>query len=315
MFFFVFGIIALIVCVVFIVGTMGAKANNDKQAARLGLTASVVSFLLGIILVVASCVTFVPTGYTGIVTTFGKVENTTLDAGLKFKAPWQKVVQMDNRIQKYEVELACFSSDIQEVNTAVTIGYRINQANAMNIYKEIGKKYEDIIVLPQISEAVKAVIAQYDANSLMESRDEATARIYQKLGDALAKYNVDLSEVSVTDIDFTDTFTNAVEAKVEAQQQAEKAEAAAKQLKIEAQAKAEAEVIQAQAEAEKAKVEADAELYVAQQKAEANRSLNESLTGSLLQYYQITQVDALWNGELPKYMGGEGTVPVLNGVG
>jgi regulator of protease activity HflC (stomatin/prohibitin superfamily) len=46
------------------------------------------------------CAASVPTGYTGILTTFGKVENTTLEAGFHFKSPFQKVVLMDNREQR-----------------------------------------------------------------------------------------------------------------------------------------------------------------------------------------------------------------------
>ena len=300
-------IIGITLSVIAAVGILGC----ENKATRMGGIALAV---VATVLIALSCVAFIPTGYTGIITTFGKVENTTLDAGPHFKPPWQGLVKMDNRVRKAEVQLACFSSDIQEVNASVTVGYRINQANAMTIYKEIGKDYVDIVVMPQISEAVKSVIAQYDANSLMESRDQATSRICDKLSNSLSKYNVDLSEVSVTDIDFTDTFTNAVEAKVEAQQKAEQAEAAAKQLKVEAQAQADADVIKAQAEAQKAKVEADAELYVSQQKAEANRVLNESLSENLLDYYRITEVDGLWNGALPVYVGGESSIPVLGSM-
>lgn len=68
------------------------------------------------------------------------------------------------------------------------------------------------------------------------------------------------------------------------------------------------------AEAEKSKVAADAELYVAEKKAEANRALNDSLNSNLLEYYRITNVDSLWNGELPTYVGGDGSIPVINGI-
>ena len=66
--------------------------------------------------------------------------------------------------------------------------------------------------------------------------------------------------------------------------------------------------------AEKSKVAADAELYVAEKKAEANRALNDSLNSNLLEYYRITNVDSLWNGELPTYVGGDGSIPIINGI-
>lgn len=130
----------------------------------------------------------------------------------------------------------------------------------------------------------------------------------------LIKPYIELSYISITNFDFTDTFTDAVEAKVKAQQEKEKAETDAEKRRVEAQATADAALIAAKAEAEKSKVAADAELYAAQKKAEANDALTDSLDSNLLEYYRITGVDALWDGKLPTYVGGESSVPVLNGL-
>lgn len=261
--------------------------------------AAIIPAVVAVIFIGISCVSYVPTGYTGIVTTFGKVEDGTKDAGVVFKAPWQSIVKMDNRVQEMSMDLSAFSSDIQEVSTSVAVGYRINQANAMTIYKEVGKKYEDTLITPRVLETVKAVVAHYDASSLISNRDAVASQMDTKLREVLAQYNIDLQYISVTNFDFTDTFTDAVEAKVKAQQEKEKAETDADKRRVEAQATADADLIAANAEAEKSKVAADAELYVAEKKAEANRALNDSLNSNLLEYYKITDVESRWNGELP----------------
>ena len=231
-----------------------------------------------------------------------------------FKSPWQSIVKMDNRVQEMNMDLSAFSSDIQEVATSVAVGYRINQQNAMTIYKSVGKKYEDTLITPRVQETVKAVVAHYDASSLISNRDAVASQMDTKLREVLAEYNIDLQYISVTNFDFTDTFTDAVEAKVKAQQEKEKAETDAEKRRVEAQATADADLIAANAEAEKSKVAADAELYVAEKKAEANRALNDSLNSNLLEYYRITNVDSLWNGELPTYVGGDGSIPIINGI-
>ena len=123
---------------------------------------AIIPAVVAVIFIGISCVSYVPTGYTGIVTTFGKVEDGTKDAGVVLKAPWQSIVKMDNRVQEMSMDLSAFSSDIQEVSTSVAVGYRINQANAMTIYKEVGKKYEDTLITPRVLETVKAVVAHYD---------------------------------------------------------------------------------------------------------------------------------------------------------
>ena len=299
MIFFIFGIVAI--------GVAIGLWMSDDYKKFVAIPSAVAA-----ILIIASCVSYVPTGYTGIVTTFGKVENGTKDAGVCFKAPWQSIVRMDNRVQEKSIDLSAFSSDIQEVQTSVSVGYRINQANAMNIYKEVGKNYEDKLITPRILETVKTVVAHYDASSLISSRDAVAAQMDSILRETLAGYNIDLSYISVTNFDFTDSFTDAVEAKVKAQQEKEKAETDAEKRRVEAQATADAELIAANAEAEKAKVAADAELYVSEKKAEANKALNDSLNSNLLEYYRITGVDSNWDGKLPTYVGGDTSIPVLN---
>ena len=177
MIFFIFGILALLAAF--------CLFRSEYKAAAM------IPGALAVVLIVISCVSFVPTGYTGIVTTFGKVENGTKDAGVVVKAPWQSIVKMDNRVQEVGIDLSAFSSDIQEVATSVTVGYRINQANAMTIYKEVGRKYEDVLILPRVPEVVKAVVAHYDASSLISNRDAVAEQMDAQLRSVLAQYNID----------------------------------------------------------------------------------------------------------------------------
>lgn len=260
-----------------------------------------ISFAIAAVVIVASCIASVPTGYTGIVTTFGRVEGRTLDAGLNFIAPWQQVIKMDNRVQEFSEDLMCFSSDIQEVSASITVGYRINQENAMNIYKEVGKNYKDVVILPKMREVVKTGIAKYTANELIESRANCVNEITDALAAELNAYNIELDYISLVNIDFTDTFTDAVEAKAKAEQDKERA-----------QTEAEQKVIEAEAKAKEQQIAADTELYAAQKAAEANQALTSSITPELIDYYRITEVDNKWNGELPTYVGGETSIPVLN---
>ena len=92
-----------------------------------------------LVLVVAlTCTATVQTGYTGIVTTFGRVEDVTLEAGLHFKSPFQRIISMDNREQKSSFTTEAFSSDNQQVDITGSINYAINKSTAMNLFKEVG---------------------------------------------------------------------------------------------------------------------------------------------------------------------------------
>ena len=173
---FVIGIIALIGGIIAAVITAGNKAINGKQKMT-SIAISVVVCIVGAAGIASECITTIPTGHTGIVTTFGRVENYTYEAGVHTKAPWQQVVKMDNRIQKAVVEMSCFSSDIQEVITNYTINYQIEKANAQTIYRTIGQDYYNTIILPRIQESVKSVIANYDAENLISNSETLSVEI------------------------------------------------------------------------------------------------------------------------------------------
>ena len=72
---------------------------------------AIIPAVVAVIFIGISCVSYVPTGYTGIVTTFGKVEDGTKDAGVVFKAPWQSIVKMDNRVQEKLQELVAMLAE------------------------------------------------------------------------------------------------------------------------------------------------------------------------------------------------------------
>jgi regulator of protease activity HflC (stomatin/prohibitin superfamily) len=211
------------------------------------------------------------------------------------------------------LELSCFSSDIQEVTVKYTINYQIDKANAMNIYRSIGESYYATIISPNVVEAVKEVAALYTAENLINCREELSNAIETILAERLAQYDIKIVNTACEDMDFSDVFTDAVEAKQVAQQNKLKAETEAEQRVIEAEAAAQIKKVEAEAQAEAAKISADAEAYQitakAEAEAEANKKVAESLTDALIDY----QYAQSWNGQLPTYMSGDnGIIPILD---
>ena len=281
--------------------------NQTKISGKtVGIIAGVVLCIVVFLILAASCTVSVPTGHTGIVTTFGKVEDETLDAGMHFKLPWQAVVKMDNRNQKKTIELSCFSSDIQEVALSYSVNYQIEKSNAQNIYKSIGVDYFDTVMVPRIQSSVKTYVAQYNAEQLIEKREELSQKINTALEAELTEYNIILVATSIDNIDFNDAFTDAVEAKqvaaqnklqaeIEQEQQTMEADQAAKRAKIKAESDAEVAKIKAESDADVVLIQADSAEYQGQKDAAINRAIAESLTPDLLRYYYITH----WDGALP----------------
>lgn len=273
--------------------------------------------LFALLICLLGCFKTVPTGATGIVTTFGKIEDVTLDAGIHFMSPWKKVVNMDNRTQKEAIEMQCFSSDIQEVSVTYTVNYQINKANAQEIYRTIGVEYFDKIVMPKTLEAVKSIFAKYTAEDLIASRAELSKEIEAILVPGLASQNVQITSTSIENIDFTDAFTNAVEAKQVAEQNKLRAQTEQAQATLEAQAQAERQVIQAKADAdaaivaanadaEVAKISADSSLYQGEKEATILQRVGEQMERypNLVKYKYYEK----WDGKLPETVLGDSEV-------
>ena len=125
-------------------------------------------------------------------------------------------------------------------------------------------------------------------------------------------------------MDFSDVFTQAVEAKQVAQQELLKAQTEQEQKTMEEQAAADRQVISAEANAEVAKIQAqadkevlqiqaDAAEYAGQKDAAVNKALSDSLTDVLLEYYAIKQ----WDGKMPEFLAGmdnEGILALIYGL-
>ncbi len=292
-----------------IVGTAAFIALGFQKKSGWKINAKQFLALFALLLAIPSAMATVPTGHTGIMTLFGDVQDGTLEAGLHVKNPFMQVVAMDNRAQKASLEMICYTSDIQEVSIVYTINYQIEKTNAQNIYKTIGESYYETVMQPRILECVKSVISNYNAESLIASREELSQKITEKLIKEMSVYNIIVINTAIEDMDFSDTFTQAVEEKQVAEQMKLKAQIEQAQMLLEAEAQAEKQKIQADADAEVAKIQADAAKYAGEKEAEMNKKIAETLTKELIEYYYTEK----WDGKLPGIVGSDTVLPIIDG--
>lgn len=308
----------LLACILFVAGIIViiyGVASKTSSASGAGL----IGIVLSVVLIVISCIGVVSTGYTGILTTFGAVSDRTVSAGLNFIAPWQNIITMDNRAQKVEINTSAFSSDIQQVDIVMSVNYCIDQQAARDLYRTVGRDYYENVMFPRLQENTKAIFSQYTAENLISKRETLSSSIVDLMKEDMKAYNITIISIAIEDIDFTDAFTSAVEAKqVAAQnkltaetQQAQKTmeqEAEAERAIIAADAKAQQDIIAARADLEVVKIQADAALYAGEREANMNERIAAALSNELIKYYWIKQ----WNGKLPSTVLGSDNSYMLN---
>ncbi len=254
---------------------------------------AIIAIVLLVIITLSSTFTVVDAGHTGVVVTLGKVNERVLPEGIHAKVPFiQKVVKIDNRIRKLEVNTEAFSKDLQSVNTVLAINYRVDTSKSYSIYKNIGADYETVLVVPAVNEVLKAITATYTAEESVTNRVLISEGLIQGLNEKLNNIGLYITDVNIIDFDFSDAFITAIEEKQVAQQQLLKAET-----------EKQTAITNAEAEAEAMKIKADGE-------AQANRLISESLTNQVIENKKIEK----WNGELPKVSGNSGAFVDIGGI-
>ncbi|MBR5245869.1 MAG: prohibitin family protein [Clostridia bacterium] len=225
---------------------------DTKKIIKIAIIAVCAVLVIGVAI---SCFTVVSAGHTGVVLTFGAVEDTVLEEGLHFKAPFvQRVIQMNNRTQKIETEGSSSSKDLQIISYVVAVNYHVNNDSSATLYKNVGVDYGSVIIVPAIQESIKAVTAQYTAEELITKRQTVGDQIKVDLSEKINPYGITVEIFNIVDFDFSEEFNAAVEAKQTAQQNALKAEQDLARIEVEAKQK----ITQAEAEAESIKLIQDA---------------------------------------------------------
>ena len=155
----------------------------------------------------------IPAGHTGIVTTFGRVEDYTLSEGFHLKSPLKQVIVMDTRTQRASLSMQAFSSDIQQVDVVCSVNYSVDRETCQKLYQRVGMNYYQNVMEPRVLENVKTVFARYTAENLMDARNTLSQQIMELLGPEMAEYGISVTAVAIENVDFTDAFTDAVENK------------------------------------------------------------------------------------------------------
>ena len=267
--------------------------------------------ILGVILIVVSqSFTIVPTGYTGVRTTFGQIDKNVVQAGINFKIPFVQSIDLVNNKQQ---DIDFNESDIGKIGAEssertslyienIVVTYSISPEKFAWIYANVSN-YEDNLVSPRlVASALKSASKQLNSTNvtnraILEPLAEKT--VQESLDEKYGPNVVTINKIVINNIVFDEDYDKAIAEKQKAQLAYEKQQIANKQAveKAEADAKVKKKVAEAEAEAELIKAEA---------KAKANKKINDSLSDKVINYNKVEK----WNGELP-YVSGDST-PVIS---
>ena len=300
---------------IFIIGlavlVIGAIVAFNKES-MIGAIASVI--LGAAIALFGMSFVIIPSGYTGVKTTFGQIAEETLPNGFNWKTPFIESIEIVNNkqqdagfAQKDSKIWGETSEKIPVYMADVTVTYQIDNEKSAWIYANVSDYKSQLISDAMVASALKNAAVQFTAEQVtIRSNIEPTAQkeLQESLNNKYGENVVHILKVVINNMDFEDSYNEAINQKNLAAKQAE-AQAIQNQIEIDKATKdAETQRIaaeaQATAETAKAQGEADAIRIKAEAEAEANRKLSESLTDNVLR----NKLYDKWNGELPKVSNG-----------
>lgn len=281
--------IFIVACVVFVAGIVAAlvrfKQNEEEKmpgAIPIGI------IVVSLILAGTQCFYTQDIGEAVVLRNFGgSLAGYTTEAGIQIKAPWQDALDWDirNRLinfyrdSEYAYDNGSYNGATVTINDSsgtkadcdVQVIYSINPDAVEQLYADYGTQeaYVASYVSNDVRQTTRDCAGQFSTIQLLTDKETFAKSIQDTLSERWAESGVVVESVSVQDIRYDESITNAY--------------AAAQSAQVEQTA--------ATNRQETARIEAETKSIEAQGEADANAILTESLTPEVLQqrYYETLQ--------------------------
>lgn len=293
----------LIILGLILLAVTAGITKNNPQARRFAPAGRIAAVLIMIVGFLTSCIVQINAGEGGVKVLFGKVQKEVLGSGLHLINPLAEVRRIDIKTQNYTMsgandermsgddEIRVLTSDGLEVSIDLTVLYRVIPSEAPRLLVETGFDYKDKVVRPQSRTAIRDNAVYYQAIELFSTkRDQFQNRIYKSIESDFKSRGLMLEQLLVRNITLPASVRAAIEAKINAEQEAQKMQFV---LQKESQ------------EAERKRVEARGI-------SDYQKIINEGLTDRQLQYETIKAMKDLTLSQNSKVIiMGKGNTPII----
>lgn len=317
--------------------TIEDEQTREKRTYKSGpaLITLIVTAVLVVFGTVLASYHQIEAGEIGIVRSFGEIDG-QLSEGANFIAPWKTVETFDIRVQKAQFRNGALNEDenedalgrieaasieTQDVFMDITVNWRVSPTAVQSLVREVGPNFFEVLVPTRVRQHAKAEVVRHTAVEATQLREEIREAIEVALQEDLDQFSITVVSIQIDNISYQSAFSEAIEQKQVATQQALAAEevvarkeAEARQNIAEASGKADAAIETARGEAEKRRIEAagdaDARITRAMGEAEAirlegdavadaNAAIALSLTADLIQFSALDHLDGVELAFLP----------------
>jgi regulator of protease activity HflC (stomatin/prohibitin superfamily) len=190
---------------------------SGRRIARVVVVAIVL-----IVFLIGNPITVIPAGHVGVKDLFGRVSSTVLSPGVRIVFPFTRVIKMSIKTQEVKETAEVPSKEGLIMDLEGSLLFKLDPEKADDIYRTIGKNYQEIAVAPQIRSAIREITASYEAKVLYSAERERISRETLELFKKLAGDRGIMAEaVLLRKIGLPDVVANAIQEKLRREQESE----------------------------------------------------------------------------------------------
>lgn len=254
--------IVVIVAVMSVLNGIGLRRQGKRDEG----TAWILASALAVIVVVGGWGAFrsfhsVNAGHVLVVRQFGEIIGQRGD-GFQTIAPWQSAEEVSTQVESQRFQMddrtgvaegtissgPAISEETQPVYAVVTLNYRVSDKAVQELYTDVGSTYFEKVVAPRVFQVFKNETVKFKSVAVAPNREQIREAVQLELDRQLNGFSIDVVDFLINDLDFPEEFTQAIERKQVATQDALAARQKVEQSKAEAQQEIERARGQAQAQ-------------------------------------------------------------------
>ena len=215
--------------------TVGQSAGGGKTFVR-GI--GILVLLVAVVVIASSATSCVRTGHVGVVSVFGRVTGQTLSEGIHLKNPLASVTELSIKTQEIKERTSVPSREGLIMGLEASILYHLDPSQAATVYQSVGPTFAEVLLVPNFRSAIRAITAGNTAAALYSDGREGIAnQIMEDVRRQVAARGIIVENVLLRDLQLPESLKHAIEAKQQAQQEAQRMEFVLQREKQEAERK------------------------------------------------------------------------------
>lgn len=212
----------------------------DQMIARkAGIIASLAAVGGFLLLTALSSIQLIGQRQVGIVKDFSGTITGSINPGKHLIAPWQSVSIENIGILREDFSLdqtnSAVSQDQQPIFAQLSLNYQVEPQDAVSLYQRVGPAWKAILLDSRVLQDFKEVTSLYTAQQITTKREQLRQDTKKRLTGELTQYGIHVVDFFVKNLEYTNTYADAITAKNIAVQAALGAKAKVKQAQAEAQ--------------------------------------------------------------------------------